>query len=97
MPESVARPDSGLLPLQPSDAVHEVAPEVDQVITVLPVQFAVVMLCAAQYCGVSVSLYGLRDIVMNGRGATFGSTVTLTEREIVPPGPAHSRLNAVLE
>jgi hypothetical protein len=96
MPESVARPEVGLVPLQPSDAVHDVALVVDQVITVLAVQFAAVMPRAAQYSGVRVTVQGLSDIVTSGRGAMFGSTVTLTEREIVPPGPVQSRLNAVL-
>ena len=68
----------------------------DQRINVLPVQFAGVMPCAPQYSGVSVTVQGLSDIVTSGRGARFGSTVMLTAREIVPPGPLQSRLNAAL-
>lgn len=97
IPDRVTWPDSGLVPLQPSDATHEVALVADQRMTVLAEQFSSVIPWAEQYAAFSVTPQGLSDMVTSGRGFMLGSTVMLTEREIVPPGPVQSRLNAALE
>src|SRR5688500_5955772 len=82
MPVIVTWPEVGIVPDQPREATHCVASVADQRTTVL----------AVPPMG-TVAEYGDSENVSQGRGVLFGSTVTVSERAIVPPAPVQSRLN----
>jgi hypothetical protein len=80
----VSLPDIGLLPVQPSEAVHVVALLDDQVSVVDPFTATVIGLALRLTVGAP------------GGGAPGGVTFTVTERLVVPPAPVHASVNVLV-